>query len=94
MLFVTIGTLSTGLGVKNASESSLKNQTPFDASVQVFDKNNSNRISVLDALNQLNYNVDDNADYVVIRQYKSNISSRDVLAKYALSSDQKWDVKF
>lgn len=38
MLFVTIGTLSTGLGVKNASESSLKNQTPFDASVQVFDK--------------------------------------------------------
>ncbi|NRW83880.1 FtsX-like permease family protein [Clostridium beijerinckii] len=94
MLFVTIGTLSTGLGVKNASESSLKNQTPFDASVQVFDKNNSNRISVLDALNQLNYNVDDNADYVVIRQYKNNMSSRDVLAKYALSSDQKEMLNF
>ncbi len=94
MLFVTIGTLSTGLGVKNASETSLKNQTPFDASVQVVDKNNINRISVLDALNQLNYNVDDNADYVVIRQYKNNMRARDVLAKYALSSDQKEMLNF
>ena len=38
MLFVTIGTLSTGLSVKNSLEGTLKNQTPFDASMQVFDK--------------------------------------------------------
>lgn len=94
MLFVTIGTLSTGLGVKNASESSLKNQTPFDASVQVFDKNDGNKISVLDALKQLNYNLGDNADYVVFRQYEYNMSSRDVLGKYALSNDQKEMLNF
>ena len=36
MLFVTIGTLSTGLSVKNSMEGTLKNQTPFDASIQVY----------------------------------------------------------
>lgn len=89
MLFVTIGTLASGLSVKNSMEGTLKNQTPFDASIKVFSNGNNKRIPLLDALKQSNYNLDENAKYSVLRQYTYNISTRDLLEKYAATDDQK-----
>lgn len=89
MLFVTIGTLASGLSIKNSMEETLKSQTPFDASVQIFDKSSDKAIPVLDALKQSNYNLDGNAKYFILRQYKYNTSAKDLLEKYATADDQK-----
>jgi putative ABC transport system permease protein len=89
MLFVTIGTLASGLSIKNSMEETLKSQTPFDASVQIFDKSSDKAIPVLDALKQSNFNLDGNAKYFILRQYKYNTSAKDLLEKYATADDQK-----
>lgn len=89
MLFVTIGTLASGLSVKNSMEGTLKNQTPFDASIKVFSNGSNKKIPVLDALKQSNYNLDGNAKYSVLRQYAYDMSARDLLEKYATTDDQK-----
>lgn len=89
MLFVTIGTLSTGLSVKNSLENTLANQTPFDASMQVLDKENNNVISPVDTLKQFNYDLENNSNYVILRQYEYNMSTKDLLNKYAITDDQK-----
>ncbi|WP_297423138.1 FtsX-like permease family protein [Clostridium sp.] len=88
MLFVTIGTLSSGLGIKNSMEKTLENQTPFDATVQIINNENS-KLSVIDALKQMNYNLENNCNYVVLRQYKYNMSVKDLLDKYILTDDEK-----
>ena len=89
MLFVTIGTLSTGLSIKNSLEGTLKNQTPFDASLQVFDKKNNNVLSSVDTLKQLNYDLDNSSNYVILNQYNYDMSTKDLLEKYATTDDQK-----
>lgn len=89
MLFITIGTLASGLTIKNCMESELKNQTPFDASVQVFDRENDNVLSPVNILKQLNYNLDEYSNYTVLNQYVYNMSTRDLLEKYATTNDQK-----
>lgn len=89
MLFVTIGTLSTGLSIKNYLEGTLKNQTPFDASIQVFDKENNNVLSSVDTLKQLNYDLDNSSNYVILNQYNYDMSTKDLLEKYATTDDQK-----
>ncbi|OOM16192.1 ABC transporter permease [Clostridium saccharobutylicum] len=89
MLFITIGTLASGLTIKNSMESGLKNQTPFDASVQVFNREDENILSPVDILKQLNYNLDEYSSYTVLNQYVYNMSTRDLLEKYATTNDQK-----
>ena len=89
MLFVTIGTLSSGLSVKNSLEDTLINQTPFDASMQVFDKENNNVLSPVDTLKQFNYDLENNSNYAILRQYEYNMSTKDLLNKYAITDDQK-----
>ena len=89
MLFVTIGTLSTGLSVKNSLEDTLINQTPFDASIQVFDKESRNVLSPIDTLKQLNYDLENNSNYVILRQYKYNMNTKELLEKYATTDDQR-----
>jgi len=88
MLFVTIGTLSTGLSVKNSLEDNLANQTPFDASIQVFDKE-GNIISPVDTLKKANYDLESNSKYVIIRQYEHDTSSKELLSKYAAADNEK-----
>ncbi|WP_160686405.1 ABC transporter permease [Clostridium sp. C2-6-12] len=88
MLFVTIGTLSTGLSVKNSLEGNLENQTPFDASVQSFDKKH-NVISPIDALKKAGYDIESTSNYAVINQYENNTSSAELLRKYAVTDDDK-----
>ena len=88
MLFVTIGTLSTGLGVKSSMERTLENQTPFDASFQATGLDNK-KVSSMDALKQLNYNLEGNSDYVIIEEYQYDMSSKNLLDKYAITNDEK-----
>jgi ABC-type transport system, involved in lipoprotein release, permease component len=88
MLFVTIGTLSTGLTVKNSLEDNLVNQTPFDASVQSFDKE-GNIISAIDTLKKAGYDVENTSKYVIVNQYKHNTNSKDLLSKYAVTDNDK-----
>jgi putative ABC transport system permease protein len=88
MLFVTIGTLSTGLSVKNSLEESLVNQTPFDASVQAFDKKR-NIISPVDALKNANYDLESTSKYVILNQYEYNTSSKELLSAYATTDNDK-----
>lgn len=88
MLFVTIGTLSTGLSVKNSLEDNLVNQTPFDASVQSFDKE-GNIVSAIDTLKKAGYDIESTSKYVVLRQYDNNASSKELLSKYAATDDDK-----
>ena len=89
MLFVTIGTLASGLSVKNSMEGSLKNQTPFDASLEVSDSKNNKIPSIIDTLKQLNYNLDYNAKYSIMRSYVYSMSTKDLLKKYAVTDNQK-----
>lgn len=86
MLFVTIGTLSTGLSIKNSLEENLVNQTPFDASVQVFDKDR-NIISPFDTLKKAGYDVESTSKYAIIRSYEYDSSSKELLSKYAVTED-------
>lgn len=88
MLFVTIGTLSTGLGVKSSMEGTLENQTPFDASFQAIGVDDK-KVSSMDALKQLNYNLEDNTNYVVIEEYQYEMSTKNLLDKYAINNDEK-----
>jgi len=89
MLFVTIGTLSSGLSVKNSMEGKIKNQTPFDASLQAFNNKDHKVLSSVDVLKQLNYNLDNYAKYCVIKNYEYNDNTKDLLVKYATTDDQK-----
>lgn len=88
MLFVTIGILSTGLVIKNSMETSLKNQTPFDASLQVF-AYKDNKISTLEALKNFNYDLEGTSNYVLINQYQYDMSTKDLLDKYATTDSEK-----
>ena len=89
MLFVTIGTLSSGLSVKNSLEETLLKQTPFDASLRVFDKENNKVLSSIDTLKQLKYDLEGCTNYSMLRQYRYNMSTKDLLNKYAMTDEQK-----
>ena len=89
MLFVTIGTLSSGLSVKNSLEETLLKQTPFDASLRVFDKENNKVLSSIDTLKQLKYDLEGCTNYSILRQYRYNMSTKDLLNKYAMTDEQK-----
>lgn len=89
MLFITIGTLASGLTIKNSMESELKNQTPFDASVQVVNREGDNVLSPVDILKQLNYNLDEYSNYNLLNQYVYDMSTKDLLEKYTTTNDQK-----
>lgn len=89
MLFITIGTLASGLTIKNCMESELKNQTPFDASVQVINREGENVLSPVDILKQLNYNLDEYSNYNLLNQYVYDMSTKDLLEKYITTNDQK-----
>lgn len=72
MLFVTIGVLSTGISMKDSMETSLENKTPFDASVSLFKKEDSNQevdISVPKFLNEKGYTLGENEDYTITHSY-------------------------
>lgn len=65
MLFFTIGILSTGLGMKNTMENSLKGATPFDASIYMYISEGDKIKSVKESLDKVGFEFgkDDKYDF-------------------------------
>ncbi|MGL4772838.1 MAG: ABC transporter permease [Clostridium sp.] len=84
MLFITIGIMCGGLGVKTALESSIKRYSPYDATIQIIklDKD-SKTIDAKDILKALNYDFENNTDYEIMYGYYLPVSSKELLSKYA-----------
>lgn len=89
MLFVTIGTLTSGLNVKNSMENSLEKCTPFDASISVFYKGKNSTGSSEEAIKELGYVLGENDSYSIIREYEYNMSLKDLLNDYFINEDLK-----
>ncbi|EQK42857.1 ftsX-like permease family protein [[Clostridium] bifermentans ATCC 638] len=81
MIFLTIGILSTGISFKNVLEKSLRNSTPFDASVYKFIDKDEKTKTVEDSLNALNFKFDDTEKYIYFTIYDSGIKLKNLIDK-------------
>lgn len=79
MIFLTIGILSTGISFKNVLEKSLRNSTPFDASVSKFIHEDGKIKTVEDSLNALNFKFDDTEKYTYFMIYDSGIKLKNLI---------------
>lgn len=87
MLFVTIVTLSTGLGFKNAVEAGIV--APFDASTKLFTDETSKYQSVEDIMKKVNHNFNDDK-YIFFNGYNLNgVEIADILKPYAVGEMKK-----
>ncbi len=73
MLFITIVALSSGLGLKNSMESSLKATTPFDATVQVLYTGDSKPITMEQALKADNVTIPQDYEKAFYNTYDSGV---------------------
>lgn len=92
MLLVTIGTLACSLTVKDSMEHTLKESTPFEASVEIFNTGSESKsnISVTEALKKEGYNLGENADYVEFKGYRDEtLPCINYLDKYVESATAK-----
>ncbi|SHK68725.1 putative ABC transport system permease protein [Clostridium cavendishii DSM 21758] len=67
MLFITIIVLSTGISLKKDYEIGLEKETPFDASITVY--NHSKEESIEDILEKINFKKSGNEKYEVLNEY-------------------------
>ena len=89
MLFLTIGILSTGMSLKNALESSLKNTTPFDASAVMYVHKKEKIKSIKESLDALDFKFDSSEPHVDFNTYTSKVTFAEVLGKNAIKSGNK-----
>lgn len=89
MLFLTIGILSTGMSLKNALESSLKNTTPFDASAVMYVHKKEKIKSIKESLDALDFKFDSSESHVDFNTYTSKVTFAEVLGKNAIKSGNK-----
>lgn len=71
MLFITMVVLSTGISFKRNYESELKDITPFDASIILY--NNGGNENIEDMLNKINFKTGKNERYAVYNDYTSSM---------------------
>ncbi|MDM5191215.1 ABC transporter permease [Bacillus hominis] len=76
MLFLTIGILSTGISFKQATEEGLKQVTPFDASVRLYNDGQNNHE---DTLNKIKSKISKNEKYIVYNEYDAALSVGELL---------------
>ena len=90
MLFITIGILTTGLSIKNSLEDSLKEYTPYDATIELVKliDNVEYDISTKDLLEKMNFNIKDDMDISEINIYKINTSTKEILNDYIDTNSQ------
>ena len=90
MLFITIGILTTGLSIKNSLEDSLKEYTPYDATIELVKliDNVEYDISTKDLLEKINFNIKDDMDISEINIYKINTSTKEILNDYIDTNSQ------
>ena len=85
MLLITIGTLSCGITIKNGMEKTLKECTPFDATVAVGDNEDIvNEVDLIkDVLADNGYTLGENDDYVIYKSYEyDGLSTGELLKNY------------
>lgn len=92
MLLVTIGTLSCGITIKNGMEKTLKDCTPFDATVTVIEGEDS-RVDenvIKETLAKNGYDLNENDDYAVFKifEYK-DLSAGELLKNYTSDNGLK-----
>lgn len=70
MLFITILILSIGIGFKKDYEAGLKKQTPFDASLIVYNHNKeAKEVDLDELLKKIDFKKSENEKYVILNQY-------------------------
>ncbi|MGN0144166.1 MAG: ABC transporter permease, partial [Clostridium sp.] len=88
MLLITIGSLASGLAVKESMETTLKKSTKFDASIMCSSVNeNKERIDPIEALKSLGYEFDEYSENTLVKiYYCEDIKIKDILLKYTNDS--------
>jgi putative ABC transport system permease protein len=76
MLFITIISLTTGIGGKKGYEAGVVNLAPFDASVILYTNDEINNVE--DALNKINFKTSENEKYAIYNEYVPIIGLRDL----------------
>ncbi|WP_194189483.1 FtsX-like permease family protein [Clostridium chrysemydis] len=83
MLFLTIGTLSTGLSFKNALEKGLEKTTPYGASITSFQDRDGSIPSISKNLKKAGINLGSNDKQVTFNEYYlEGTPSIDIVGKY------------
>ncbi|MDO7203884.1 hypothetical protein Q5M85_06575 [Paraclostridium bifermentans] len=79
MLFVAIGMMSTGIGMKNSFENTVEFQTPFDMSMSVEVKGAKDNIEIDQYLKEHGINLGDyGSDILKYNLYNSDISFKKI----------------
>lgn len=80
MLFFTILILSVGIGFKKDYEAGLKKQTPFDASIIVYNHNKDGKeVNLEEILKKIDFKKSENEKYVILNQYLLGVKREDLL---------------
>lgn len=77
MLFLTMVVLSSGISLKQGIESGLKESTPFDASVILYNKGENYNLE--DVLNKMNFKMSKNEKYEFYNEYDAGIKIGDLI---------------
>ncbi|MFB6589008.1 FtsX-like permease family protein [Bacillus thuringiensis] len=77
MLFLTMVTLSTGISFNRMMDATIKETTPFDASIMLMNRDESYTIE--DVLNKSNFKLSNNEKYVSYNVYSAKMEVGDVV---------------
>lgn len=79
MLLVTIGTLSTGMGMSSVMTKDLQQSTPYDASFTLYDRENSKFEKISEGMDKSGFHLADYAAYVDFAYREGNITYSDLV---------------
>ncbi|EEL31037.1 ABC transporter, permease protein [Bacillus cereus Rock3-28] len=71
MLFLTMVVLSTGISLKRSIDATMKEATPFDASIML--ENRDESYTIEDVLNKFNFKISNNEKYVSYNVYQTGM---------------------
>ncbi|PEV24047.1 FtsX-like permease family protein [Bacillus cereus] len=75
MLFLTMVVLSTGISLKRSIDATMKEATPFDASIML--ENRDESYTIEDVLNKFNFKISNNEKYVSYNVYQTGMKVMD-----------------
>ncbi len=89
MLFLTIGILSTGLSFKDTLQSSVKSNTPFDATLKMYTSKKDKVQNIEQALKNINFKFDNSEEYIRYDEYHVEENISQSFEKYIKNKDNK-----
>ncbi|KAA1804867.1 Bacitracin export permease protein BceB [Bacillus cereus] len=75
MLFLTMVVLSTGISLKRSIDATMKEATPFDASIML--ENRDESYTIEDILNKFNFKISNNEKYISYNVYQTGMKVMD-----------------